>query len=148
MPATNKDLIAWEGVEARLRDARVYWVATSGPGAKPHVRPVDGLYVDGRLFVGGSPATRWVRDLESNPEVSVHLDGDDVVILEGMAELLEHGAEPALAERLAAESARKYPEYGMTTESYLSGPGPFAISPRVGFAWSSFPKDLTKFRFG
>jgi hypothetical protein len=146
MPATLKGLIGWSAVEPRWVDATVYWVATASADGTPHVRPVDGLFVDGRLFVGGSPETRWVRDLHENQRASVHLDdGSDVAILEGDVELLD-GIEPGLAARLAAESNRKYPQYGMTAESY-AGPGVIAIRPRTGFAWKAFPKDLTRFRF-
>src|SRR5687768_15408372 len=114
MPANLDGLIAWDAVTARLREANVYWVATSGPGGRPRVRPVDGIWVDGMLWVGGSPQTRWVRDLLANPQVSVHLDdGWDVAILEGVADLVEGGVGDALAARLAAESNRKYPQYGM-----------------------------------
>lgn len=148
MPKTTDGLLAWADVEVRLRDTRVVWLATAGPDGRPRVRPVDALFVDGRLYVGGSPETRWARDLEANPEVSAHLDGDDVVIVEGVATVLEHGVGPELAEKLASESKRKFPEYGMTAESYRAGPGPFEIRPRAVFAWKAFPKDLTKFRFG
>jgi len=147
IPTTTKGLLPWSHADERLRAATVYWLATSGPDGTPRVRPLDGLWHEGVLYVGGSPETRWARDLEANPKVAVHLDdGTDVVILEGEAELLEHGVGPELAVTLADLSNVKYPQYGMTPEMY-SGPGPFAIRPRVAFGWTSFPKDVTKFRF-
>ena len=147
IPASSKGLLDWAHAEERLRAAMVYWIATSGPDGTPHVRPLDGLWHAGVLYVGGSPETRWARDLEANPRVAVHLDGGtDVVILEGEAELLEHGVGPELAVTLAELSNAKYPLYGMTPESY-AGPGPFAIRPAVGFGWTHFPKDVTRFRF-
>lgn len=147
VPKKADTLVSWAHVEQRLAEAMVYWIATSGPGGTPRVRPLDGLYVDGVLYVGGSPETRWARDIEANPQIAVHLDGGtDVVILEGEAELLEHGVEPEMAERLAAVSNEKYPQYGMTADSY-KGPGPFAIRPRFALAWTNFPKDVTRFRF-
>ena len=146
VPKSRTGLMDWSAIEERLRDARVYWVATAGPDGTPRVRPLDGLYVDGVLYVGGSPETRWVRDLEANPRASVHLDGgNDVVILEGPAEILD-GVDPETARWLAAESTRKYPEYGMTEASY-TGPGPIAIRTVKAFAWKQFPKDVTRFRF-
>lgn len=146
VPTTTTDLVEWSHIERRLDEARVYWIATSGPDGRPRVRPVDALYVDGVIYVGGSPETRWVQDLSANPHVSVHLDGvDDVVIVEGEAELMM-GADPELAARLAAASNAKFPEYGMTAESY-AGPGPFAIRPRKVVAWTNFAKDPTRFRF-
>jgi len=147
VPATTKGLLDWAAVDRRLGEARVYWIATSGPDGRPRVRPLDGLWLDGTLYVGGSPATRWARDLVANPLVSVHLDdGFDVVILEGDAELLERGVDRPTAERLAAMSAEKYPDYGVTADDY-GGPGPFAIRPSIAFAWKQFPKDVTRFRF-
>ncbi|HYH92087.1 MAG TPA: pyridoxamine 5'-phosphate oxidase family protein [Candidatus Saccharimonadales bacterium] len=148
IPRSTSGLLDWSHVDRRLTEATVYWLSTSGPGGVPRVRPVDGLWVDGVLYVGGSPATRWARDLATNPLVAVHLDdGTDVAILEGEAELLEHGVGDELAVRLAALSNAKYPQYGMTPESY-AGPGPYAIRPHRAFAWTSFPADVTRFRFG
>jgi nitroimidazol reductase NimA-like FMN-containing flavoprotein (pyridoxamine 5'-phosphate oxidase superfamily) len=141
------DHVDWAHVEERLTADRVYWIATVGAGGRPRVRPVDGMYVDGVLYVGGSPETRWIRDLAANPRVSVHLDGGrDVVIVDGDAQILD-GNSDEFAERLAAASNAKYPEYGMTAESF-KGPGPIAIRPRKVIAWTDFMKDPTRFRFG
>jgi hypothetical protein len=143
---SSRDLVPWSHVERRLTEERVYWVATAGADGQPRVRPLDGIYVDGVIYIGGSPKTQWVRDLTANSRVSVHLDGvADVVIVEGDAELMM-GADPDLAEKLAAASNAKFPEYKMTADSYR-GPGPFAIRPRKVVAWSNFAKDPTRFRF-
>lgn len=149
MPTTTDGLLDWAPLDERLREAKVYWVVTSGADGQPRARPVDGLWVDGALYVGGSPETRWARDLEANQLVSVHLDGGfEVLILEGEADVLETGVEPAVAQRLAAESKRKYPGYGVKAADYIGRPAGFAVRPRIALAWKSFPTDLTKFRFG
>ena len=138
--------IEWGHVEDRLTADRVYWIATVGPGGRPRVRPIDGVYVDGAIYVGGSPKTRWVRELAANPHVSVHLDGlGEVVIVEGEAEVLT-GVDDELAGRLAEASNAKYPEYGMTPGFY-SANGAIAITPRKVIAWTEITKDPTRFRF-
>ena len=143
---TSTEYVDWQHIEERLTTQRVYWVATSGPGGHARVRPVDGLYVDGVIYVGGSPETRWVRDIAANAHVSVHLDGvDDVVIVEGEAEIMP-GASPDLAERLAAASRAKFPEYGATAASYTER-GTIAIRPRKVVAWTDFGQNPSRFRF-
>jgi nitroimidazol reductase NimA-like FMN-containing flavoprotein (pyridoxamine 5'-phosphate oxidase superfamily) len=138
--------VEWGHVEQRLAAARVCWIATVGPGGRPRVRPIDGLYVDGVLYVGGSPRTRWVQEATANPHVTVHLDGvDDIVIVEGDATILT-AIDDELARRLADASNAKYPEYSMTPDVY-TGRGAIAIRPRKVIAWTDISKDPTRFRF-
>lgn len=144
----SKEFVDWAHVERRLIESRVYWVATAGMDGRPRVRPIDGLYVDGVIYIGGSPKTRWARDLIDNPHIAIHLDGlDDVVMVEGDAELMQ-GADEELAQRLVDASNAKFPEYGMTADSYRKGPGPFAVRPRKVLAWTDFMKNPTRFTFG
>lgn len=146
-PKDRTGLLPWSHVVGRLTEAPVYWLATVGRGGRPRTRPLDGTFVDGVLYVGGSTETAWVRDLLANPYVSVSLDGGaDVVIVEGEAEHMEGRVSRDLAERLAAASNAKYPQYGMTADAY-GGAGMFGIRPRWAIAWTAFPKDVTRFRF-
>ena len=138
--------VDWSHLEDRLATERVYWVATVGEGGRPRVRPIDGLYLDGVIYVGGSHQTRWVREVAVNPHVSVHLDGlEEVVIVEGDAEVLT-GLDDDLAQRLAAASNAKFPEYRMKPEFYKAN-GAIAIRPRKVIAWTDISKDPTRFRF-
>jgi nitroimidazol reductase NimA-like FMN-containing flavoprotein (pyridoxamine 5'-phosphate oxidase superfamily) len=140
------EFVDWSHIEDRLTADRVYWIATIAQGGRPRLRPVDGVYVDGVVYVGGSPETRWVREVAANPHVSVHLDGvDDVVIFEGEAEVLTDVGDE-LAERLAAASNAKFPEYGMTPDAYKRHGG-IAIRPRKVIAWTDITRDPTRFRF-
>ena len=121
-----------------------------GRGARPRVRPIDGTFVDGVLYVGGSPETAWVRDLSANGAVSVNLDGADrmdVVIVEGDAEWLEPPIERGLAEQLAAATNAKYPQYGVQTADTYRAQGTWAIRPIRAVAWTDFAKNPTRFRF-
>ena len=138
--------VPWEHVEERLRDARLYWIATAAPTGRPRVRPIDGTYVDGALYVGGSQETGWVQDIGAGGPVSVHLEGPtDIVIVEGDAMVRRPVAAP-LAERLAAASNAKYPEYGMTADFYRDN-GAIEIAIRKVVAWTDISRDPTRFTF-
>jgi hypothetical protein len=143
-------LLPWSHVVRRLTDATVYWIATVGRGGRPRVRPIDGTFVDGVLYVGGSPETAWVRDLDANGAVSINLDGAermDVVIVEGDAEWLAPPLDGGLAERLAAATNAKYPQYGMQSVETVRGRGTWAIRPTGAVAWTDFAKNPTRYRF-
>lgn len=138
--------VDWSHVDDRLATDRVYWLAAVGTDGRPRIRPVDGLYLDGVIYVGGSGETRWVRDVAVNPHVAVHLDGvDDVVMIEGDAQVLTR-VDGDLAERLAAASNAKFPEYGMTAAFYERN-GAIAIRIRKVIAWTDITADPTRFRF-
>jgi pyridoxine/pyridoxamine 5'-phosphate oxidase len=124
-----KGLLPWSFVEERMAAAREYWVATVDPDGRPHLTPVWGLWVDGVFYFGSGPRTRKARNLAENPNVAVHPEGDDVVILEGVAEVVTD-PDPALSERVYAASAAKY---GMGSHSI---DGSYAVRPRVAFAWT------------
>jgi general stress protein 26 len=146
-PGGPESLLPWSYVEARMRAASNYWITTVGPDARPHARPVDGVWVDGTLCFGGSPETRWVRNLMSSPAVSVHLSSEaEAIILEGTA---EHVTDPShhLAARSTAAFREKYPQYFSAGEAPLR---PFwALRPTTAFAWTleDFPRGATRWRF-
>jgi hypothetical protein len=142
------ELLAWEHVEQRLRDAPNYWVATVTAGERPHARPVDGVWVEGALCFGGSPGTRWVRNLNENQSISVHLpSGDDVVILDGTAEYVTDPQHPLAGAATAANRA-KYPQYYSGDESATVRPF-WCLRPGVVYAWTldGFPNRATRWTF-
>lgn len=140
------EFLDWSHVEERLTTDRVYWLATVGMDGHPRVRPVDGLFIEGVIYVGGSPKTRWVRDVAANPNVAVHLDGvDRVLTLEGKVEVIS-AMDDALADRIAAASNAKFPEYRMTPSFYKRN-GAIAIRPRTVIAWTDITRDPTRFSF-
>jgi general stress protein 26 len=144
----DSELLPWSYVEEKLRDALNYWVTTVNPNGRPHVRPVDGVWVDGTLCFGGSPETRWVRNLEANRAVTVNLGSEaEAIILEGEAEPVTDPAHP-LAAPCAEASLRKYPQY--YPDGQLPPFHPFwAFRPRRAYAWAleGFPRSATRWRF-
>jgi hypothetical protein len=146
-PGGPDSLLPWRDVEERVRAASNYWITTVGPGARPHARPVDGVWVDGALCFGGSPETRWVRNLMANPAMSVHLSSEaEAIILEGTAEYVTEASHP-LATPSTAASRAKYPQYFSGNEPPFR---PFwALRPATAFAWTleGFPRGATRWRF-
>ena len=123
--------------------ARNYWVATADPGGRPHLTPVWGRWVDGVFYFGSGPRTRKARNLSENPNVAVHPEGDDVVIVEGVAEVVTD-PDPALSDRVFAASTAKY---GVGSHGIE---GSYAVHPRVVFAWtgSGLRETATRWVFG
>jgi len=143
-PKNNKDLLAWSHVTDRMTQAMHYWICTVGSDGRPHVTPVDGLWLDDKLYFSGSAQTRRNRNLATNPAVSIHLDSsDDVVILHGDARL--QTPDHAMALKLTKGSAEKY-GYGPSPEDYEKL-GIYIFHPRLGFAWKQFPNDVTRWQF-
>lgn len=146
-PQTRAELTPWDDVVTRIAASRNYLVATVAADGSPHVRPVDGVFVLGALCFGGSPQTRWVRNLSERPEVSVSLPDDEhAVILEGRAQLIDDPTLP-LSAALGPANMAKYPQY------FEDGPGEFqpfwCLRPSRVFSWSltGFPRLATRYDF-
>ena len=142
IPSGPEGMLPWDRVDGRMAEARNYWVATVRPDGRPHVTPVWGLWVDETLYFGAGPGSRKARNLAENPNVVVHLEsGDDVVILEGVAEVVID-PDPGLVGRLVSASDAKY---GVSSDDVE---GSYAVRPRVVFAWSDGgPRTYTRWTF-
>ena len=142
IPTGPRGMLPWSFVEERMIAARDYWVATVLPTGGPHLTPVWGLWVEGAFYFGSGQRTRKARNLAENPNVAVHPQGDDVVIIEGSVETV-NDPDPALAERVYAASTAKYGFGSRDIE------GSYAVRPRVVFAWmaSGFPNTATRWVF-
>ena|SRR6516164_10358109 len=135
--------LPWTHAEERLQRSRNYWICTSRPDGRPHATPVWGFWHAGALYFGTHRGTRKARNLFQNPNVSVHLEsGDDVVILEGEAKQVD---EKVLARELDGVSRKKY---GMPM-MIVDGAVAFCVRPRVVLAWTeqNFPHNSTRWEF-
>lgn len=87
------------------------------------------------LCFGGSPETRWVRNLQRDGRVSVNLGSEtEAVILEGTVELITDADHPLSAASAAATKA-KYPQYyeGDEPQEFR----PFGcLRPELAYAWT------------
>ncbi len=136
-------LLDWDVVRRRLEQAPHYWLATVRPDGRPHVVPLDGLWLDGRWYFGGSAHAVKHRNLLANAHATIHLDdAQSAVIVEGMCEWARPDA--ATARRLAQASKAKY-GYGPPPEAYLDGV--WRLRPVRILAWTDLTGDATRFVF-
>jgi hypothetical protein len=99
-------LLDWSWARIRLEGSPDYWVATVGPGNRPHVMPVWGVLLDERLMWSTSPTSRKARNLAENPAITVTTsDATHPVVLEGIASLV---VDPALIGKFASAMDCKY----------------------------------------
>lgn len=133
LPATEgSGLIAWAEAERRLTVSHDYWCATVRPDGAPHVMPVWGVWLDGRLWFSSSLRSRKARNLAVEPRCTLTTDdAADPVVLEGVAERIPDRA--AIGAFLDAVNA-KY-DAGLTPD-FLDPAvnGSFAVRPVRAFA--------------
>lgn len=140
------DVIPWADGRSRLSETRFYWLATTGPGGGPHVRPVLAVWSDGALHTTSNPEAAKARYLGRNPRcaVTARTDGLDLVY-EGRATKVDDEA------RLQAVADVYISKYGWPVTvrdgafeapygAPTSGPPPyevFRIVPDVAFGFGT-----------
>ena len=76
---------------ARLTDEKIIWLTTVRRNGQPQTSPVWFLFQDGEFLIYSLPGTARTANLEANPLVSLHLDGNgeggDIVSIEGKARI-------------------------------------------------------------
>ena len=126
---------------------RNYWVSTASRAGRPHAMPVWGVWLDNRLVFSTSPESRKARNLLENPQVAVHLeDGNAVIVIEGRA--VEIRDLTALLAFIDAYNS-KY-NWNFTPDQLTRGV--FAVRPEQAFAWlggegDAFGGTATRWRF-
>lgn len=138
IPDEKEGMLAWTFVEEKMATDELYWVTTVRPNGMPHVRPTWGVWVEGGFYCGGGEQTRWVRNLATTSEIVVHReDADEVVIIEGDAERIDHEtSDDTLIERVDRAYEEKY--------DIRHGTPFFSVRPDTVFAWSDYPTDATR----
>jgi nitroimidazol reductase NimA-like FMN-containing flavoprotein (pyridoxamine 5'-phosphate oxidase superfamily) len=141
--------VPWSHVEQRLTSAKNYWLCSVRPNGHPHTVPKWAVWVNDKIYFDGSPETRHAQNIARNPQVAVHLEsGDEVIIVEGEARALSKPS-PELAEKVAQAYAAKYAALGYAPKpDQWDNGGLFEITPRTVLAWTQFTEDPTKFVLG
>lgn len=148
VPETPDGLLPFDWARRRLHDATTWWVATVRPDGRPHVMPIWGAWVDDRGYLLGQRTARWARNLGINPACVVHVQhGEDVVIVEGEARLLDRPDEVVL-ERCRRGFAKYAASHGSRVDpDAWVGKGFWEVTPSVVFGFSDYVTDATRWRF-
>jgi hypothetical protein len=138
VPAALEGTLPWAWAETKLRDARLYWLATLHPAGRPHLMPNWGAWVQSAFMFSTSPLTRKARNLDRLPLLSVGVqDGQHAVVIEGEVTLTRDAA--LLAEMDDAYAAK----YGMREGASAA----FRVQPHKVFALGDFPHTPTRWVF-
>jgi hypothetical protein len=140
IPRSTKGMVPWAWVNEQLSAAKNYWLGTTSPDGRPHSIPLWGAWLENSFYFGSGDQTRHMRNLQTNPAVVIHLEnGDNVVIVEGVAELAQ-GLDAEQITRLEEEFQRKY---GMSE----GVEGMWVATPERVFAWQDGLASATRFVF-
>jgi PPOX class probable F420-dependent enzyme len=108
-------------VDQRLRENIILWLGSVRPDGRPHMVPVWFLWDGATILIFSQPSSQKIRNLRQNPRIVLALDdtddGEDVITIEGTAELL---AEPEITAGLPAYAAkyeRHIRDIGLTPEA-------------------------------
>lgn len=109
-------------VEERLRSDKMIWLTTVRPNGSPHTIPVWFVWEHATVLIFSKVKTQKVRNLRQNHSVMLALDdtknGRNVVILEGIAQLLERGEGSEVLEAYSEKYREGLQRIGVTTEQF------------------------------
>jgi len=107
-------------IDGRLRAEPIIWLSTVQPDGRPHLVPVWFWWDGATVLIFSKPGSQKVRNLRHSSHVVLALDtadeGEDVVLFEGRAELLEDNVVQATLPAYAAKYAALFARTGSTPE--------------------------------
>lgn len=120
----------WRRASKLLKQARNYWIGTTGPGGRPHSAPVWGVWLDNMLYFSTGEESRKGRNIAKNPRVTVHPELDnEAVILQGSAKRITQ----------AAKLRPVWKAYDAKYDWHVEGYPFYELRPSVAY---SFKEDL------
>lgn len=136
--AADDGLLDWERVANALADANIYWFSTVSAAGTPHLVPLHAAAIDGTIRAAGDPATRWSRNLDTEPRLTVGVEHDGLQVMAKGTAVLETvgaGAIDQINESVQAKYGFSYGAEGLdmwslSPETVIAfDPGEFATSP-------------------
>jgi general stress protein 26 len=142
MPSGTQGLLTWAWAEERLLGSHNYYLTTVRPDGTPHVMPLWGIWVDGRLYFSTGAKSVKARNLAANAACVICTDNAaEAVVVEGTASPLDDAAR---LKTISPHYARKYKSFTLDPKM-----GPiFEVQPKVVFGLSEKNfKNTTRWTF-
>ena len=118
--------------EQRLRTNIIGWLTTVGSDGRPYTVPVWFLWDGNAVLIFSQPQKQKIRNLRKNARVTLALDdtkqGEDVVIVEGTAEVLDTPDISATLPAYVVKYGEMMKDMGSTPESMAAD---FSVGIRV-----------------
>ena len=118
--------------EQRLRSNIIGWLTTVGSDGRPYTVPVWFLWDGNTVLIFSQPHKQKIRNLRTNARITLALDetnqGEDVVIVEGMAKLIENADISATLPAYVEKYGAMMQDMGLTPESMAAD---FSVGIRV-----------------
>ena len=127
--------IPWRKIDLFLQSFRSIWVSTTRPDGRPHAMPIWYWWDSGNIYFTSAKASQKARNLAHQPWAIIHAgDGDDVIILEGEAEIVTKRSE---MDRVNAAYMEKYvdPHSGAQAAIYNEGDDLYRVAVKHAMAW-------------
>jgi len=169
--STNLDIygnktLAWSRARRQLtsetkrpykaEEQRRSWIATSGPGGRPHLTGIGALWADERFYFTTGPGTRKGKNLlrEKRCVIAVNLEDLDLVVEGNARRIRDMKTLTRLAKKYGAQGWPARAERGAFTAPFSApsaGRPPwyvYELVPRVAFGVATAkPFGATRWRF-
>lgn len=144
VPETMTGATPWRWAEAKLVNARNYFIATTRPDGRPHLMPIWGLWIDGLFAFSTSITSVKSRNLVANASCAVTIeDGHHCVLFEGEARITQLSEVPGFIEAYGRK-------YGKENTGPI-GDGPiWTVKPTIAFVFKedeTFSTSATRWEF-
>ena len=116
----RRGFIPWSKIDHFLQAFRSIWVSTTRPDGRPHAVPVWYVWQGRSVYFISGRQLQKSKNIAHQPWIIVHAgDGDDVIILEGPADIVTDRAE---LEKVDAAYRAKYVDPGGGAQATIFEP--------------------------
>jgi nitroimidazol reductase NimA-like FMN-containing flavoprotein (pyridoxamine 5'-phosphate oxidase superfamily) len=116
----RRGFIPWSKIDHFLQAFRSIWVSTTRPDGRPHAVPVWYVWQGRSVYFISGRQLQKSKNIAHQPWIIVHAgDGDDVIILEGPADIVTDRAE---LEKVDAAYRAKYVDPGSGAQATIFEP--------------------------